>query len=218
VFTIVADPITLGFINSFERPGKNLTGVTNTDAELPIRQMKLLKELFPALKKVSILSDEDLLGKDASGLALIERDNMAAARDAGLSPLLVRVRAPTPDFDPAFKAMGDEGAEALVVLEVPALFNVSRKIAELATARRLPSLFWGGQGDGGGLLAYGTSFTATYGRVPVYVDRVLKGAKPADTPVEIVSVRELEINLATARKMGLSIPAEFLKRANRVVE
>jgi putative ABC transport system substrate-binding protein len=88
----------------------------------------------------------------------------------------------------------------------------------MATARRLPVMLWGGQGDAGGLMAYGTSYTATYPRVPFYVDRVLKGAKPADTAIEVYSKHQLVINLKTARELGVTVPAELLKRADRVVE
>jgi putative tryptophan/tyrosine transport system substrate-binding protein len=114
--------------------------------------------------------------------------------------------------------MADEKAEALVVLEVPSVFNISKSVAEMATARRLPTIVWGGQVDAGALMSYGTSFLATYPRVPVYVDRILKGAKPADTAFEIVSNRQLVINLKTARELGVTVPADVLKRADRVVE
>jgi putative tryptophan/tyrosine transport system substrate-binding protein len=104
------------------------------------------------------------------------------------------------------------------VLEVPAVFAVAKTVAQLATARRLPTIFWGGEGDSGGLMAYGTSLLATYPRVPVYVDRLLKGAKPADTAIEFFAKHELVINLKTARELGLAVPAELLKRADRVIE
>ncbi len=218
VFALVADPVAIGVAATLERPGKNLTGVTNNDTELAVRHMALLKEVLPKLARVAILSDPNIPGADASGLAPIERANVAAARAAGLVPQMVKVRGPKPDLDTAFKSMVSEGAEAVVVLEVPSLFTIPKVVAELATAHRLPSMLWGGQGDAGSLMSYGTSFYAAYPRVPVYVDRVLKGANPADTAIEVVSKRELVINLKTARELGVTVPAGMLKRADRVVD
>jgi putative ABC transport system substrate-binding protein len=134
VFALVADPVGIGAAATLERPGGNLTGVTNNDPELPLRQMALLKEVIPNLARVAIFSDADIPGADASGLAPIDRANVAAARSAGLKPQVLKLRGPTPDFDAAFKAMAREGAEALVVLEVPAVFARPKTVAELATA------------------------------------------------------------------------------------
>jgi putative ABC transport system substrate-binding protein len=151
-------------------------------------------------------------------LAPIERANVAAARAAGLTPQVLKVRGPNPDLETAFKSMVSERAEAVVVLEVPATIADRKHIAELAAQHRLPTMFWGGASDSGGLLSYGTSFTADFPRVPNIIDKILKGANPADTPFEVVSQRQLAINLKTARGLGLAIPAELLKRADRVIE
>ena len=218
VFALVADPVAIGAAATLERPGGNLTGVTNNDPELPVRQMALLKEMFPKLARVAIFSDADIPGADASGLAPIDRANAAAARAAGLTPQVLKLRGPKPDFDAAFKAMLSEGAEALVVLEVPAVFAIPKSVAELATARRIPTMLWGGQWDAGGLMSYGTSYTSIYPRVPVYVDRILKGAKPAEMAIEVFSKHQLVINVKTARELGLTLPAELLKRADRIIE
>jgi putative ABC transport system substrate-binding protein len=218
VFALVADPVAIGVAATLERPGKNLTGVTNNDTELAVRQMGLLKEVFPKLARVAILSDPVIPGADASGLVPIERTNVAAARAAGLIPQVLKVRGPKPDLDTAFKSMVSEGVEAVVVLEVPSVFTIPKVVAEVATAHRIPSMLWGGQGDAGNLMSYGTSFYAAYPSVPVYVDRILKGAKPADTAIEVVSKRELVINLKTARELGVTVPADLLKRADRVIE
>ena len=112
---------------------------------------------------------------------------MAAASAAGLKPQVLKLRGPKPDFDAAFKAMANEGAEALVALEVPAVFAISKTVAELATARRIPTMLWGGQADAGGLMSYGTSYTSTYPRVPMPTnkqDPAQGHAKPADTAIE----------------------------------
>jgi putative tryptophan/tyrosine transport system substrate-binding protein len=218
VFALVADPVAIGAAATLERPGGNLTGVTNNDPELPVRQMALLKEMLPSIKRVAIFSDAFIPGADASGLAPIDRANAAAARAAGLTPQVLKLRGPKPDFDAAFKAMTDEGAEAIVGLEVPSIFAIAKTVAELATARRIPTMFWGGQGDAGGLMSYGTSYTSTFPRVPVYVDRILKGAKPAEMGIEVFSKHQLVINLKTARELGVTVPDALLKRADRIIE
>ena len=218
VFTLVADPVAIGAAAILERPGGNLTGVTTNDPELPVRQMALLKEMIPKLARVAIFSDADIPGADGSGLAPIDRTNAAAARAVGLTPQVLKLRGPKPDFDAAFKAMASEDAEALVALEVPSIFAIAQTVAELATARRIPTMLWGGQGKAGGLISYGTSYTETYPRVPVYVDRILKGAKPAETAIEVFSNHQLVINLKTARELGLTVSANLLSRADRVIE
>ena len=131
---------------------------------------------------------------------------------------MLKVSGPKPDLEGAFKAMASEGAEALVVLEVPSVFNIAGKVAEMAEAQRLPTMVWGGQANAGSLISYGTSFVTTYPRVAMVVDRILKGAKPADTAIEVVSKRELVINARVARALGLTVPAGLLKRADRVID
>jgi putative ABC transport system substrate-binding protein len=218
VVALVADPVAIGVAGSLEKPGGNITGVTNHDTELASRHMALLKEMMPKLTRVAILSDPNIPGADASGLAPIDRANVAAARAAGLAPQILKVAGPKPDLEGVFKAMADEKAEALIVLEVPSVFNIAKNVSEMATARSLPTMVWGGQAESGSLMSYGTSFVTTYPRVSVVIDRVLKGAKPADTAIEVVSKRELVINLKTARALGLTVPAELVKRADRVIE
>jgi putative tryptophan/tyrosine transport system substrate-binding protein len=218
VVALVADPVAIGVAATLTQPGGNVTGVTNNDTELAPLHMALLKEMLPKFARVTILSDPNIPGADASGLAPIERANVAAARAAGLTPQVLKVSSPNPDLEGAFKTMASENSDALVVLEVPSVFTIARRVAELGTSRRVPTMVWGGQGDAGALMSYGTSFAATYPRVPIYVDRILKGAKPADTAFEVVSRRELVINLKTAHELGLTVPPELLKRADRVVE
>jgi putative tryptophan/tyrosine transport system substrate-binding protein len=218
VFSLVADPVAIGVATTLERPGGNLSGVTNHDPELASRHMALLKEALPGLTRVAIFGDADIPGADASGLAPIERMTAAAARAAGLQPQVLKLRGPEPDLDGAFKAMSKEGAEALVVLEVPAYFWIPKTVATMATAQRIPSMFWGGQSDAGGLMSYGTSFVSTFAQVPKFVDKILKGSKPAEMAIEVISKRELAINLTTARELGVAIPAELLERADHIVE
>ena len=218
IAALVADPVALGFAATLTRPGGNVTGVTNHDPELAIRQLRILKEVFPTLTRVAFLSDADIPGADASGLAPIERSNVAAAAAMSITPQVLKLRGPTPDFDHAFNAMVSEKAEALVILEVPVPFGHRERIAELAAARRIPTMFWGGASNAGGLMSYGTSFTDTYPRMPEFVDRILKGARPAETPFEVITRREFVVNLRIARELGLTIPGEVLKRADRIIE
>ncbi|MCC8953247.1 ABC transporter substrate-binding protein [Bradyrhizobium sp. Pear77] len=218
VAAIVADPVAVGFAATLERPGGNITGITSDDPSLGSRQLEILKQLIPNLARVAILSDSDIPGADASGLAPVERNKVAAARAAGVTPQVLKVHGPTPDLDAAFKAMASEGAEALIVLEVPVTIPVRKRIAELAAAHRMPAIFWGGASDAGGLITYGTSFTDTFAGVPSVVDKILKGAKPADVPFELITRREFVVNLKTAQALGLTIPVDLLKRADHVIE
>ena len=219
VFSIVTDPVALGLVATMDRPGGNATGITSLDPEQAERQLELIRTLFPKLVRLGILSDTTIPGADSSGLAPIERANAAAARKVGIEPLVRKVSdGPSPDYAGTIDGMIKNGAEALLVLEVPMPLRDGKTVAELAAARRLPTIFPGGQSGTGGLIAYGTSVADTWPRMPIIVDKILKGAKPAELPVETNSRRELVVNLGTARALGLSVPDEILKRANRVIE
>jgi putative ABC transport system substrate-binding protein len=218
VAAIVADPVAVGFAATLERPGGNITGITSNDPSLGVQQWGIFKQVIPELARVAILSDSDIPGADASGLAPIERANVAAARAAGLTPQVLKVRGPEPDLDAAFNAMTNEGAQALVILEVPVTIPLRKRIAELAATHRIPTMFWGGASDAGGVFTYGTSFTDTFAGVPIAIDKILKGAKPADMPFELITRREFVVDLKTARALGLTVPADLLKRADRIIE
>ena len=218
VAALVADPVAIGAAANLARPGGNVTGVTNHDPDRAKRQLAILKEVFPKLARVAFLSDADIPGADASGFAPIERDNIAAAAALNIRPQTLKLRGPTPDFAVALDSVVAENAEALVVMEVPVTFQIPGRIAELATARRIPTLFWGGTIDAGVLMSYGTAFTDTYPRMPLVVDKILKGAKPADTPFEVITRQALLVNQKVARELGVTIPPEVLKRADPVIE
>jgi putative ABC transport system substrate-binding protein len=218
VAAIVADPVAVGFAATLERPGGNVTGITSNDPSLGAQQWEIFKQIIPKLARVAILSDADIPGADGSGLAPIERANVAAARAAGLSPQVLKVRGPAPDLDAAFKTMASAGAEALVILEVPVTIPLRKRIAELAAAHRIPTMFWGGASDAGGLFTYGTSFTDTFAGVPAAIDKILKGAKAAEIPFELITSREFVINLKAGNALGLTIPPDLVKRADRVIE
>jgi putative ABC transport system substrate-binding protein len=218
VSAILADPVGVGFAATLDRPGGNITGITSDDPMLGIRQYDILKQVLTKLERVAVLSDADIPAADATGLAPIERVNVAAAKAAGIVPQVIKLRGPTPDFEQAFKAMTDQRAQALIALQVPALFNQRKRIVEIATAQGLPTMLWGDAADSGGVFCYGTSFADTFPGVPRMIDKVLKGARPADLPFERITRRYFVVNLKTARTLGLVVPADLLKQADRVIE
>ena len=205
VMAVVIDPVNL----VAERPGGNLTGLTTFDPQEARKKLELLKEVVPGLARVALLGD----------LAL--RDTMGheeQARALGLQPQSLKIAGASPDLRGVFQAMERERADALLGLELPATVAHRRRIAELAAQQRLPTLFAGGSSDAGGLLAYGTRVTKAARRLAAYVDRIVKGAQPADLPFEVVVRPELIVNLKTAQEIGVTIPPEVLKRADRVIQ
>jgi putative ABC transport system substrate-binding protein len=218
VFAIVADPVALGFASTLDRPGGNATGSTNNDPMQAQLQLAMLKNILPGLQRIVILSDQDIPGADASGLAPIERTAVAAAQGLGLQSQVLKLRGPTPDLEAAFDTVAAHKAEALLVLEVPVTLNHRKRIAEMSTARRLPAMGPAAYSDTASLISYGTSVADTWPAVPRFVDKILKGAKPGDLPVEVITRRELIVNARTAQSLGLSLPAELVKRADRVVD
>ena len=131
---------------------------------------------------------------------------------------MLKLQGPTPDLQAAFKTIVDTKAEALLVLEVPVTLNHRKQIAEMATAQKLPSMCPAAYADAGGLISFGTSVLDTWPGVPVYVDKILRGAKPGDLPVQVITRRCLTVNARTAHELGLSVPAELLKRADKVID
>ena len=218
VAQLVADPVGIGAAATLARPGGNVTGSTNHDPQRATRQLAILKEVFPKLARAAFLSDADIPGADASGFAPRERDNIAAAEAMNIRPQTLKLRGPTPDLAVALDSVVSEKADVMVVMEVPVTILTRGRIVELATARRIPTMFWGGISDAGVLMSYGTTALDTYTRMPLIVDKILRGAKPADTPFEVVTRQEFIVNLKVARELGVTIPPEVLKRADRVIE
>jgi len=217
VANLVADPVALGYAATLQRPGGNVTGITNHDPELAALQLKFLREIFPALERVAFLSDADIPGADSTGFVPIERSNIAAATLMKITPQVLKLRGPSPDFTAAFNAMAEQGAQALVVLEVPVPFGNRVRIAEMAAARRMPTMFWGGASSAGGMMSYGTTFSDGYPLMPIVIDKILKGANPAVTPFEVVTRRQFVVNLKVATALGVTIPEGVLKRADRII-
>jgi len=211
VFAVVVDPVADNVVPRLERPGGNLTGVTSFDPQQATKQLQLLKEAIPGLKRVAILGDQgvsEALMKASEG----------QAKEVGLQTQRFRLAGPSPDLEGAFAAMRQQHADALLVLEEPLLGVHAKKIAELAAKDRLPTMFAPSRVAAGGLIAYGTSQVEAIRRMAAYVDKVLKGAKPGELSVETVTRYELIVNLKTAREIGVTIPPEVLKRADQVIQ
>lgn len=211
VFTVVVDVVEDGLVTEMARPGGNVTGVTSFDPEQPRSQMRLLKEAPPGLERVAILGDTAIMG------ALMAA-NEAAARAEGLHPQALLLQGPAPDIDGAFAAIREAGADALLVLEVPVTNAHGGRIAEMAQAMRLPSMFAVDRAAHAPMLAFGTSIIEAARRMAGMVDRVLKGARPGDLSVEAVTRHGLVVNLRTAREIGVTLPPEVVGRADRIVE
>jgi putative ABC transport system substrate-binding protein len=209
IFAMVVDPVADGVVPNLERPGGNVTGITSFDPRQPRKQLELLKEAIPGLARVALLGSE--------GYDFLMKAHEDAARALGLQPQGLKVAGPTPDLEGAFAAIRKERADAVLILEEPILAH-RKRIAEMAATYRLPTMFPGDWADAGGLIAYGTSALDAARRMAGYVDKVLKGAKPGDLPVEVITRHELTINLKTAHEIGVTIPPEVLKRADHVIQ
>ena len=208
VVAVVIDPVAVGLVANLERPGGNVTGLTTFDPQEARKKLELLKEVVPGLARVAILGDQAV--RDTKGHA-------DQARALGLQPQSLTIAGASPDLEAVFQAIRREHADALLVLELPATVAHRRRIGELAAQQRLPTLFAGGSSDAGGLLAYGTRVTKAARRLAAYVDRIVKGAQPADLPFEVVVRPELIVNLKTAQEIGVTIPPQMLKRADRIM-
>jgi putative tryptophan/tyrosine transport system substrate-binding protein len=208
------DPVEAGLVESLARPGGNVTGITNLTGELGGKRLELLKEAVPKLARVAVLYDPASLG----GVLEVKELLPVAARALGLTLQPWEVRA-ADDFEKVFAALGKQRPDGLYVSGGP-LMNVNQKrIADFALKSRLPAVYQTREAvDAGGLMSYGADLVDSYRRVAYYVDRILKGAKPADLPVEQPTKFELVINLKTAKQIGLKIPQSLLYRADKVIK
>ncbi len=208
------DPVELGLAATLARPGGNVTGVTSISSELSAKRIGLLKELIPQVSRVAALWD-----RAARGSALNVRDTEVAARSLGIGLQSVAVRPDPRDYDAAFVAIKRDGAGAVIVVQSSAFFASYQRLSDLALTHRLPSV--GGSKEypeAGGLMSYGADYPDLFQRAAVFVDKILKGAKPADLPIEQPTKYELVINLKTAKALGLKIPPSLLLRADQVIE
>ena len=208
-----SDPVELGLVASLARPGGNVTGVTSIQSELAGKRLELLKQLLPRASRVAILWDSD---NRASALGV--RETEAGAKALGIVLQSAVARGPK-DFDAAFSAMKRDRAEAVIVANSPAFTGDRRRIADLAIAHRLPMMVGAKEyAEAGALLSYGADYPDLFRLAATYVDKILKGAKPADLPIEQPTKFELVINLKTAKALGLTIPPSLLQRANEVIQ
>jgi putative ABC transport system substrate-binding protein len=211
VFTSLSHPVEIGLIKSLARPGGNITGVTVNAGATVTKRLEFLRELVPSLKQVAVLMHP------AHPTDPVQRKEMEeAARALGLQLKPAAVRAPE-DFEAAFKAVSSAGG--LLNIDTPLFTTYRTQFVELAARNRLPAIWSNGIiVEAGGLMSYGTSIPALFRRAATYVDKVLKGARPGDLPVEQPTKFELVINLKTAKALGLTIPPALLQRADQVIE
>ena len=210
------DPVATGLVTSFARPGGNVTGLSFFGPELVGKRMELLKQAMPGISRVAVL----LVPTDVAegqGEATLKAAEVAARR-LGVRLQIVEARGPG-DIDRAFSDMTKERADALTLLGGRMLFEERGRVVKLAAKKRLPAVYGLKEYvDVGGLMAYGPNVQDLFRRAATYVDKILRGAKPADLPVEQPTKFELVINLKTAKALGLTIPPSLLARADQVIE
>jgi len=213
VMCSVGDPVATGLVASLARPGGNITGLSGLSPELAGKRLDLLREAIPRTSKVAVLWNPT----NPSNAPQI-RDLQAAARTLRIQLQLLKVSAPQ-DLEGAFQAAMRERAGALIVLDDLFIFTQRSQIIALAAKGRLPGIYgWPMFAEAGGLISYGPDFRDTGRRAAVFVDKILKGAKPADLPVEQPTKFELVINRRAAKILDLTIPSSLLLRADRVIE
>jgi putative ABC transport system substrate-binding protein len=209
-----SDPVKAGFIDSLARPGGNVTGLTNLTRELGGKRLELLKDAVPKLARVAVLYNP----ATPDSVHEVKEVLPAVARALGLTVQPWEVRG-TDDFERVFAALSKDRPDGLSTSSGRLIGFNGKRIAGFALKRRLPSMYSDRQPvEAGGLMSYGADLADSYLRVAYYVDRILKGAKPADLPVEQPTKVELVINLKTAKQIGLTIPPDVLARADKVIK
>jgi putative ABC transport system substrate-binding protein len=213
VFTVSGDPVADGFVASLARPGGNTTGLATLGPELVGKQLELLKAVAPKVSRVAVLKNPST-SRAPPALREAER----AARVLGMQLQILEARSPS-EIEAAFAAMRSQRADGLLVLRDAAFRTQRDQIAALAAKGRLPTVYGLKEhAEAGGLMAYGANVPQMYRRAATYVDKILKGAKPADLPVEQPTRFELVINLKTAKSLGLTIPPALLGQADEVIQ
>jgi putative ABC transport system substrate-binding protein len=208
-----SDPVEAGFIESLPRPGGNVTGITNLTPELGGKRLEILKEAIGKVTRIAILFDPT-----SSANALQVKEYLPpAARALKLTIRSWELRA-TDEFEKVFAAIGKQRPDGLYVTGGSLMLANHKRIAGLALKSRLPSMYWSSIAvDAGGLMSYGADRKDSYRQVAWYVDKILKGAKPADLPVQQPMKFEFVINLQTAKQIGLNIPPDLLARATKII-
>jgi len=212
VMAHVGDPVARGIIVSLARPGGHITGLTSASPDLSGKRLELFKETVPRLRRVGVFWSPASQGSTANF-----KGTEAAARTLGVQIQSLEVRSSN-DFETAFKAATGKRADGLIAVEVAGISAYVRRIVEFATKSRLPTMFaQGAHVESGGLMYYGPNFPDLYRRAATYADKILKGSKPADLPVEQPKKFDFVVNLKTAKQIGLTIPPNVLARADRVI-
>jgi putative ABC transport system substrate-binding protein len=208
-----ADPVRAGFVESLARPGKNITGMTLLSTELSSKRLELLKQIVAMPDRVAVLRNPDF-----PAVSVEWKEIEAAAKSLGVQLQPYDARRPD-DIENSFTGMSTAGVRALVVFSDPLLLERHRPmIIRLAAKHKLPTVYpWRNYTDEGGLMSYAADLVDMHRRAATYVDRILKGTKPADLPVERPTKFELVINMKTAKQIGLTIPPNILVRADRVI-
>jgi putative ABC transport system substrate-binding protein len=209
---VAVDPVATGLVDSLARPGGNVTGLTRLTRELSGKRLELLKESVPALSRVGVLWE------NAPGPAIGFKEYETPARTLQLQLQSLEVRGPNPDLEGAFQAAAKGRAHGLITVTGALITRYSKQIAELAIKNRIPSMYERIEYvEAGGLMSYSTNDLEAFRRAATYVDKILKGTKPADLPIEQPTKFEFVINLKTAKQIGLTIPPNVLARADRVI-
>jgi putative tryptophan/tyrosine transport system substrate-binding protein len=213
VFAVHADPVGLGHVASLARPGGNITGLTIILTDLVAKQLEILKEAVPQATRIGVLFSPTA----PSHRPALQAVETAGAR-LGVQLVMVPVRTGE-DFEGAFSTMSREQVGSFLVVSAPLTISHRARLAELALEHRLPGMVGSKENvEAGGLMNYGADFNDMFRRVATYIDKILKGAKPADLPVEQASKYELVINLKTAKAIGLTVPPTLLAIADEVIE
>ena len=204
------DPVATGLVKSISRPGGNVTGVFTLQAELTVKRLELLRDAIPGIMRVAVFWDP----MNRRGASDIEE----AARSLGLAVQPIEVRAPY-DFHTGFRTAKKDKAGAVFVSFSPGFYVQRGRLAKAAIDARIPTMLtMEGQVEAGGLMSYGATLADIWGRAPYYVDRLLKGAKPSELPIEQVSRFNLALNLKTAKALGITFPESVLIRADQIIK
>ena len=213
VMVAVADPVRVGLVASLARPGGNVTGLSLLTPELSGKRLSLLAEVTRQIRSAAVLNNPD-----NSSHAVFLQETLSAAQSLQIQVHILNARN-SGEIDLAFKEAAKEGTQALIVFDDPVIWGLRKQVVTLAANARLPVMYGYSEFvDEGGLISYGPHRPDLYRRTAAYVDRILKGAKPADLPVERPTRFELFVNLTAARTLGLAIPQSLLLRADRVIE
>jgi putative tryptophan/tyrosine transport system substrate-binding protein len=206
------DPVGAGLVASLARPGGNLTGFSILTVELNAKRLELLSELVPEARGIAVLANPNNWGERQM------RTVQEAARAKGLQLLVLKAGSES-EIDAAFATLVQLHASALLVGNDPFFFIRREQLVALAARHAIPAIYeWREFAEAGGLISYGTSLTSTWRQVGIYVGKILKGAKPADLPVQQPTTFELVVNLNTAKALGLTVPPSILARANEVID